>query len=110
MFDELDRVVGQWVTPSPAGPISGSLGGWARGGSGRREEGDAMGVHRKSWPAISLLAGAAALALAAAVPAAVAAPKGPSHAGPLPGGYSNLVVIYEENHSFDNLYGEWGRV
>ena len=31
-------------------------------------------------------------------------------AGPLPGGYKNLVVIYEENHSFDNLYGSWGRV
>jgi phospholipase C len=28
----------------------------------------------------------------------------------LPGGYKNLVVIYEENHSFDNLYGDWGRV
>ena len=69
-----------------------------------------MRHHRKSWPAISLLTGAAALALVAAVPAAVAAPKGPSHAGPLPGGYTNLVVIYEENHSFDNLYGQWGRV
>ncbi|MGA8978105.1 MAG: alkaline phosphatase family protein [Pedococcus sp.] len=30
--------------------------------------------------------------------------------GALPGGYTNLVVIYEENHSFDNLYGSWGRV
>jgi acid phosphatase len=28
----------------------------------------------------------------------------------LPGGYRHLVVIYEENHSFDNLYGRWGRV
>ena len=28
----------------------------------------------------------------------------------LPGGYKHLVVIYEENHSFDNLYGGWGRV
>jgi acid phosphatase len=28
----------------------------------------------------------------------------------LPGGYQHLVVIYEENHSFDNLYGGWGRV
>jgi acid phosphatase len=28
----------------------------------------------------------------------------------LPGGYRHLVVIYEENHSFDNLYGHWGRV
>ena len=28
----------------------------------------------------------------------------------LPGGYKHLVVIYEENHSFDNLYGGWGPV
>ena len=28
----------------------------------------------------------------------------------LPGGYQHLVVIYEENHSFDNLYGTWGAV
>jgi acid phosphatase len=28
----------------------------------------------------------------------------------LPGGYRHLVVIYEENHSFDNLYGTWGTV
>ena len=28
----------------------------------------------------------------------------------LPGGYKHLVVIYEENHSFDNLYGAWGDV
>ncbi|SDR68600.1 phospholipase C [Nocardioides scoriae] len=30
--------------------------------------------------------------------------------GRLPGGYRHLVVIYEENHSFDNLYGTWGPV
>ena len=29
---------------------------------------------------------------------------------PVVGKYKNLVVIYEENHSFDNLYGGWGRV
>ena len=29
--------------------------------------------------------------------------------GPLPGGFKNLVVIYQENHSFDNLYGSWGK-
>jgi acid phosphatase len=28
----------------------------------------------------------------------------------LPGGFKRLVVIYEENHSFDNLYGRWGSV
>src|SRR3954449_7882255 len=32
------------------------------------------------------------------------------HAPGLPGGYKHLVVIYEENHSFDNLYGSWGDV
>jgi acid phosphatase len=30
------------------------------------------------------------------------------HAGR--GHFKNLVVIYEENHSFDNLYGGWGSV
>src|SRR4051794_41463930 len=39
----------------------------------------------------------------AAAPA-VAAAKGPL------GIYKHLVVIYEENHSFDNLYGLWGNV
>jgi phospholipase C len=28
----------------------------------------------------------------------------------LPGGFKHLVVIYQENHSFDNLYGGWGSV
>ena len=42
------------------------------------------------------------------------APAGSAHATAaaahtLPGGYRHLVVIYEENHSFDNLYGSWGR-
>ena len=26
------------------------------------------------------------------------------------GNFKHLVVIYEENHSFDNLYGLWGDV
>src|SRR6476659_801880 len=34
----------------------------------------------------------------------VAANKGPL------GNYKHIVVIYEENHSFDNLYGLWGSV
>ena len=25
-------------------------------------------------------------------------------------GYKNVVVIYQENHSFDNLWGSWGKV
>ncbi|HYQ32109.1 MAG TPA: acid phosphatase [Lapillicoccus sp.] len=56
----------------------------------------------------ALLTGAAALVVAASAPASAAAAKKPP--GQLPAGYTNLVVIYEENHSFDNLYGDWGRV
>lgn len=57
-------------------------------------------------------AGVVAALLAAAAPA-TADGNALGHdkdAGPLPGGYKNLVVIYEENHSFDNLYGSWGKV
>ena len=54
------------------------------------------------------LTGAAAMALVAvsAGQPGVAATRG--RAPTLPGGYKHLVVIYEENHSFDNLYGGWG--
>lgn len=45
-----------------------------------------------------------AVGFAPAAPAA-AAPKD----GPL-GHFKHVVVIYEENHSFDNLYGNWGSV
>ncbi|HWI33460.1 MAG TPA: alkaline phosphatase family protein [Lapillicoccus sp.] len=64
---------------------------------------------RSRLAAAGLLAGVGGLVLVAAVPASAAAPAG-KPTGPLPGGYKNLVVIYEENHSFDNLYGAWGRV
>ena len=50
-------------------------------------------------------AGAAILCLATGS----AAYAGPARPGPL-GPFTRLVVIYEENHSFDNLYGGWGRV
>lgn len=50
--------------------------------------------------------GAAALAAAPSIPASAS----PAHPHGLPGGFKHLVVIYEENHSFDNLYGGWGRV
>jgi len=33
----------------------------------------------------------------------------PANTGAL-GPFKHLVVIYQENHSFDNLYGGWGRV
>ena len=53
--------------------------------------------HRSRLAAAGLLAGAAGLVLVAAVPASAAAPAG-KPTGSLPGGYKNLVVIYEENH------------
>ena len=65
--------------------------------------------HRFSLAAAALLTGVAGLVLVASVPANAVAPAA-KPTGPLPGGYKNLVVIYEENHSFDNLYGTWGRV
>ncbi len=68
-------------------------------------------MHRK------LLATAAAVAMAAAgVVGSTASAEGHHHGHGhqgqegLPGGYKHLVVIYEENHSFDNLYGGWDRV
>lgn len=62
----------------------------------------------------SLAAAAAGLTAITAFSAMPAADAGRWHhhhdeVGPM-GGYKNLVVIYEENHSFDNLYGTWGRV
>jgi acid phosphatase len=64
------------------------------------------------------LATAASLALALAGFTAVGAGDGSSASAAsdsvtemrLPGGFKHLVVIYEENHSFDNLYGSWGSV
>ena len=62
--------------------------------------------------AILLAATATATGL---VPARATVGHDPHHgthgkSGALPGGYKHLVVIYEENHSFDNLYGSWGSV
>jgi len=52
-----------------------------------------------------LAVGLALLALVTVVVPATAAPS----KGPL-GNFKHIVVIYEENHSFDNLYGLWGDV
>src|SRR3954452_14635417 len=54
-----------------------------------------------------LLLGVGALASMGAVVAS--APQATARSNPM-GPYKNLVVIYEENHSFDNLYGLWGKV
>jgi phospholipase C len=54
----------------------------------------------------------AALALTAAVGAVPSASASSGHHGPpgTLGHYRHLVVIYQENHSFDNLLGRWGPV
>jgi phospholipase C len=54
---------------------------------------------RRAGVAIALLALVAVTAPVAAAP----------RTGPL-GNFKHIVVIYEENHSFDNLYGLWGDV
>lgn len=60
------------------------------------------------------LATGCAVLLALTVPTASAAadPSTYRHGGhdPQIGGFKHLVVIYEENHSFNNLYGTWGSV
>ncbi len=56
----------------------------------------------------------AAVAIAAfglgAAPGALASINGQPDRRPILGQFKHLVVIYEENHSFDNLYGNWGPV
>jgi phospholipase C len=63
-----------------------------------------MSVRR--LPLIPLVASTGALALSFSLPATSAQA---SKDGPLDH-FKHLVVIYEENHSFDNLYGGWGSV
>jgi acid phosphatase len=61
--------------------------------------------RRRARPAPLTLVALSLLALGLAPVPAAAAPKD----GPL-GHFKQIVVIYEENHSFDNLYGTWGSV
>lgn len=77
-----------------------------------------MSKTRSAFSTLSL-ASAVALAVSPALTTtASAAPTKPAKTAAtsatktptLPGGYKNLVVIYEENHSFDNLWGSWGKV
>ena len=67
-------------------------------------------MRRRNMLAIAV---SAAVVLATAASASASAdPSGRGHGGrpPTVGGFKNVVVIYEENHSFDNLYGSWGPV
>jgi len=56
---------------------------------------------------LAVLATAAVLTGTASVAVPTASATDPPG---LPGHFKHLVVIYEENHSFDNLYGGWGSV
>ena len=60
--------------------------------------------------AVGILAVASATLVATSATGAPVASSAGGHPAALPGGSKHLVVIYEENHSFDNLYGEWGAV
>jgi acid phosphatase len=64
-------------------------------------------MHRPIGPArrpLFVLVALVALVLAPATATSAVPDKGPL------GTFKHLVVIYEENHSFDNLYGNWGSV
>ncbi len=52
----------------------------------------------------------ASAAPSAAPARAAAAPAAPTGSSGVLGHYKHLVVVYEENHSFDNLYGDWGAI
>jgi acid phosphatase len=82
-------------------------------------EQEELSMRRKKHVLALMAVTGLALALLGAAPAdgrteARAAQPSASTSRPadltLPGGFKRLVVIYEENHSFDNLYGGWGRV
>ncbi len=65
-------------------------------------------MRRTTLIGATVALGTATAAALVAVPQAQAGPT--AKPDTLPGGYKHLVVIYEENHSFDNLYGGWGPV
>jgi acid phosphatase len=60
----------------------------------------------------TLVTGCAVLLVLLGGTSAAAVPPADRHSGgpALADGFPHLVVIYEENHSFDNLYGSWGAV
>src|SRR4051794_40204708 len=95
--------------------------------SGLAEREEPKSMNRKLVGAAAAAAALIATTVLSSTTSAVAGPAPSEHAGTLdhhghhghhgqhsrdrlPGGYKHLVVIYEENHSFDNLYGSWGRV
>ena len=62
-------------------------------------------LMRPMAPSLALCA--AAVVSLAAPAGALADGSGPAHHGQRGKGVQRIVVIYEENHSFDNVYGGW---
>jgi len=69
-----------------------------------------MGAFRMRRIAIPAPRTAVAVAAAFGLAAGFSTPAYAHHPTNPLGRYKHLVVIYEENHSFDNLYGLWGQV
>ncbi|MGZ4592582.1 MAG: alkaline phosphatase family protein [Actinomycetes bacterium] len=65
--------------------------------------------HRTSLGAAAAITATALVALSVSSTGVALASSPAAGKGPLKGA-KLLVVIYEENHSFDNLYGNWGSV
>src|SRR3954468_18718215 len=83
------------------GPLASSRGSRGPGRRGRHGGGEVFGRHG--------LAAGVAIAAFASVPVAMASgADGPG--GDRLSQVDHIVVIYQENHSFDNLYGGWEAV
>src|SRR4051812_33301712 len=67
-------------------------------------------MSRKIRITVLALVAALAVVVVPSTQAGAGAPPAATKHAPSVGGYKHIVVIYEENHSFDNLYGRWGRV
>src|SRR4051794_39601174 len=75
--------------------------------TGRRQQGERMTKLSQRLGRSRVLAFAAAVAIAALVSGAAAASNGKGAGNDRLQRINHIVVIYEENHSFDNLYGGW---
>ncbi len=66
--------------------------------------------RRRMLTAAAAVVTAVGMGVALPATSASATPGQRGHGSVPLGKFQHVVVIYEENHSFDNLYGRWGRV
>lgn len=69
-----------------------------------------MSVTRSTWRRAAVVAAALALVSLLVAPSTASSHPRPADRDLILGQYENVVVIFQENHSFDNLYGNWGTV